>query len=340
MKAKDFFSRQSLMFLLATALMMGITMAACDKTEETEKVDLSELQKLVTTGESYLASASEGNAPGEFIKGALSDLQAGVDQAKQVLNNPPTEQSEIETAITAFEDVLFAFEAKEIKDVALQFGATDSTKAIETSAQSAESFNLSVFTFETWVIYYDKPGFFGQILSTEFYEEGLRGWNLRIGDNDALDFTIADGNESRLQPAEGATVPRNEWTHVACTFDGEYMRSYVNGKMVGELEASDRDSIFVTSTLEGKQPLTFGNSAGFAQPERRLIGKLFDIRFWDIARTQSEIQEDMGYILTGEEDHLVAYWPFMKDNPQTTIPDATSSYNLDLINGTVTSTRE
>jgi len=325
---------------LAIILMVPFFMASCEKEEEPDPVDLSELETLVTTAEDYIATAQEGNVPGDYVRGSLAALQQAVDEAKLVVDDPPESQEEISDAVTVLEDAIYAFEAMEIEDVALRFGLTDSTIAVENSAGSAESFNLSEFTFETWVIYYDKPGFFGQIVSTEFYEDGLRGWNLRVGDNDALDFTIADGNESRLQPLEGATVPRNTWAHVACTFDGEYMRSYINGQMVGEVEASDRDSIFVTSTLENAQPLTFGNSAGFAQPERRLIGRLFDIRIWDVARSQAEIQADKDYILSGDQENLVAYWPFARNTAETTIADATSSYNLELKNGTVTSTRE
>lgn len=325
--------------VMAMILMVPFFMASCEKEEEPDPVDLSELEALVTTAEDYVATAQEGNDPGDYVLGSIASLQQALDQAKQVLNDPPETQEEIGDAVTALEDAIFAFEAMEIDDVSLQFGLTDSTIAVENSAGSAESFNLSEFTFETWVIYFDKPGFFGQIVSTEFYEDGLRGWNLRVGDNDALDFTIADGNESRLQPMEGATVPRDTWTHVACTFDGEYMRSYINGLMVGEVEASGRDSIFVTSTLENAQPLTFGNSAGFAQPERRLIGRLFDIRIWDVARSQAEIQADKDYILTGGEENLVAYWPFAKNTALTTIPDETSDFNLELKNGTVTNTR-
>jgi hypothetical protein len=340
MKTTKFKRKVKVFAYLAIILTVPFIMASCEKEEKPDPVDLSELEALVATAENYVSTAEEGNAPGDYILGAVTVLQQELDQANQVLDDPPESQEEIEDAVTDFEDAIFAFEAKEIEDVSLQFGLTDSTIAVENSTGSAERFNLSEFTFETWVIYYDKPGFFGQILSTEFYEDGLRGWNLRVGDNDALDFTIADGNESRLQPEEGATVPRNTWTHVACTFDGTYMRSYINGQMVGELEASDRDSIHITHTLEGAQPLTFGNSAGFMQPERRLIGRLFDIRFWDVARSQAEIQADKDYILSGDEENLVAYWPFAKNNPQLTIPDEISGLNLQLKNGTVTNTRD
>jgi hypothetical protein len=340
MKSININRRVEVIVSLAIILMVSFILSSCDKGEDPDKVDLTELEALVATAENYIATAEEGNDPEQYVMGSIADLQAGLNQANQVLDNPPETESELENAITSFEDILFAFEANEIEDVALRFGMTDSTIAVENSADAAESFNLSEFTFETWVIYYDKPGFFGQIVSTEFYEAGLRGWNLRIGDNDALDFTIADGNESRLQPAEGATVPRNTWTHVACTFDGQYMRSYIDGQMVGELEASDRDSISMTCILAGKQPFTFGNSAGFAQPERRLIGRLFDVRYWSVARSQAEIQANKDYILTGNEENLVAYWPFARNISQTTITDETGSYNLELKNGTVTDTRD
>jgi len=320
-------------------MIMLLFLVSCKKDDETEKNDTVELQSLITQAESYIADASEGNNPGDYVLGSIDDLQSGLDQAKQVLDSSSVTQTEIDEEVTQLEDAIYAFEANEIEDVALEFGQTDSTIAVENSTNSAEIFDLSEFTFETWVIYSDKPGFFGQIVSTEFYEDGLRGWNLRVGDDDALDFTIADGNESRLQPETGATVPRNTWTHVACTFDGTTMKSYIDGELVGEVDASERDSIFITSTLEGKQQLTFGNSAGFQQPERRLIGKLFDIRFWNVARTQEEIQSNKDYILTGSEDNMVAYWPFIENNPQSIFVDETGNYNLELKNGTILGTR-
>ena len=325
--------------LFTFILIIPFFMISCDEDDETKKNDIAELQALVVQAENSVADASEGNSPGDYVLGSIDDLQDGIDQAEQVLNNSSATQTDIDEAVTQLEDVIYAFEANEIEDVAIKFGQTDSSIAVENSANSSEIFDLSEFTFETWVIYSDKPGFFGQIVSTEFYEDGLRGWNLRIGDNDALDFTIADGNESRLQPETGATVPRNTWTHVACTFDGTMMKSYINGELVGEVDASDRDSIYMTSTLAGKQQLTFGNSAGFQQPERRLIGKLFDVRFWDVARTQAEIQSDKDYILTGNEEHMVAYWPFRESNPNLTIVDETGNYNLELKNGTILGTR-
>ncbi len=329
----------SLWLTLTMVFTIALLITSSCKKDDDKDVDSAAFQTNITKAEGYIASAVEGNDPGEYVKNSKSVLQAGVDAAKAVLNNTEATQDQISAANTALEDVIYAFEANEIKDVALAFGATDSTYAFETSATSAENFNLSVFTFEAWVNYSDKPGFHGNIVSTEFYEDGLRGWNLRIGDNDALDFTISDGQESRIQPETGATVPRNEWTHVACSFDGTTMKSYINGQLVGEVDASERDSIFVNSTLAGKQQLTFGNSAGFMQPERRLVGKLFDVRFWNVARTAAEIQADKDFILTGTEENLVAYWPFMKSSPQTTITDKTGDFNLELKNGTVLGTR-
>lgn len=328
-----------LIMSLTFVFMIATMVTSCKKENDTPKTDNTALQAMLTQSSNYLVTAHEGNAPGNYVKNSLSNLQASVNVSKLALDNSASTQSEISAATTTLQDAIYAFNANEIKDVALVFSGTDSTYAQETSVNSAATFNLSNFTFEAWVNYSDKPGFHGNIVSTEFYEAGLRGWNLRIGDGDALDFTISDGNESRIQPLTGATVPRNTWTHVACSFDGTTMKSYINGLLVGEVNASGRDSIFIAATLAKKQPLTFGNSAGFRQPERRLVGKLFDVRFWKVARTIQEIKADKDFILTGTEANLVAYWPFIKTNPLTTIPDKTGVFNLLLKNGTALGTR-
>ena len=121
------------------------------------------------------------------------------------------------------------------------------------------------------------------------------------------------------------------------------MKSYINGNLIGTLDASVLTNIAQTATLDGAQPLVLGNSAGFKQPERRLVGKLFDIRFYNVARTATEIASDKDYILTGDESGLVAYWPIAKATSNTLITDAAKNLqgenNLQLEDGAIVSTR-
>ena len=60
-------------------------------------------------------------------------------------------------------------------------------------------------------------------------------------------------------------------------------------------------------------------------------GNIFDVRIWNIARTQADIQRDMHKRLVGNETSLVGYWP-LDEATGTTAYDLTANAN----NGTIT----
>lgn len=339
--------------IMAFALLATFSLQSCGDSDDDNNgpsTDLASLNEEIETVETLLEESSEGNDVGEYYKGSKEELQNALTEAQAVAASTESSQDEINDALTALEDARFEFASKEIEDAALEFSANGSEGAIavEQSTNSAAIFNQSEFTFETWVYYTDKPGFFGQMASTEFFDGGVWGWNVRVGDGDALDFAIGDADgESRLQPnvdeVPEAVVPRNEWVHVACTFDGTTMKSYINGNLIGSLDASDRDRMSEVAGRNGAQPLTLGNSAGFKQPERRLVGKMFDVRYWGVARTEEQIQEDMNFIISGESTGLIGYWPIVKPATSDVITDWAAANegenNLKLVDGATVSTR-
>ena len=59
----------------------------------------------------------------------------------------------------------------------------------------------------------------------------------------------------------------------------------------------------VTSLSLGREWSTVGYTCCYYQ------GLMDDVRFWNVVRTQAEVQAAMGATLTGSETGLVAYWP-------------------------------
>jgi hypothetical protein len=95
-------------------------------------------------------------------------------------------------------------------------------------------------------------------------------------------------------------LPSTKWIHVAGTFDSGTVRLYVNGDLVEERLGMPFDPS--TWLAAGAMVFKGGNQAHFA-------GDLDEIRIWDFARTQAEIQATMSMPLTGDEEGLVGYWP-------------------------------
>lgn len=134
------------------------------------------------------------------------------------------------------------------------------------------------------------------------------------GNNSITDFVFQLGDaancNSRLLAFMGAnawdtssnTVPLNEWTHVAVTYDGLDKRFYINGVLdrvvsrPGQLFQSNQPQLWI-----GRQ----GTSCGC----NYFDGELDEVRIWDVVRTGSQIQGGMNSSLAGTEPGLVVYYP-------------------------------
>jgi len=97
---------------------------------------------------------------------------------------------------------------------------------------------------------------------------------------------------------KGVVTPR-AWNHIAVTFDGTTMRLFVNGEQVHSSQAA-----------AGMTPIS--------EPVRYIgenfQGKIDEVRMWNVARTQAEIQDNMNKTLVGNETGLVAYYPMDVNN--------------------------
>ena len=99
-----------------------------------------------------------------------------------------------------------------------------------------------------------------------------------------------------------AKITDNLWHHCAMTYDGTTRILYVDGNLV----ASDTPP--EVSTEYGKIRI------GHIEDDARFIAGFIDeVRLWNIARTQDEIQDAMNRTLTLDEiqsENLVGYWNF------------------------------
>jgi hypothetical protein len=70
----------------------------------------------------------------------------------------------------------------------------------------------------------------------------------------------------------------------------------------------------------------------FGPTERSFDGKIDEVRIWNVARTQTQIQGYMNQSLSGNEPGLIGYWRF-DEGTGTTVIDASGQGN----NGTISS---
>ncbi len=128
--------------------------------------------------------------------------------------------------------------------------------------------------------------------------------------------TAEDGTAVLI--ATSGALTTNRWYHVAATYDGSKMRLYVDGVLVGQMNKTGR--IKTDPTM----PVWIGQGPNAYAP---WDGVIDEVRVWNVARTQAQIQTYMTQSVNPADSNLVAYWPF-NDGSGQVAQDATS-YNRD-----------
>lgn len=213
---------------------------------------------------------------------------------------------------------------------ALQFDGADDSLRIN-SATDITTNNNTRTTIMTWV-YIDQDfnelggssngqGIFGQ----NFFNPRLQYYNSRF--ETTMQFTDQNRNVTT-----SAIYPKNQWYHVATTWDGAYAKTYINGNLAA---TSVNWSAFSVSSAQNNWYI--GRSQSGAG-RGILNGKLDEIKYYNYARTSGQIIEDMngGHPLGGSPvGSQVGYWKFDEGYGITANNSGSGGTTL---NGTITGT--
>ena len=99
------------------------------------------------------------------------------------------------------------------------------------------------------------------------------------------------------------TIPAGYYTHVAVTYGAGRSKIYINGTLRGSQREGAQAHDPATSVLIGAIHDQDKPASGFN-------GEIDELRVWNVDRTQTEIEQNMGKTLTGLEYGLLGYWPF------------------------------
>ena len=100
--------------------------------------------------------------------------------------------------------------------------------------------------------------------------------------------------------------------HVAMTFDGRYVKLYLDGALVATDDAGSSYPI----TYSYSNALIIGAEAGTGTTSSMWFSTAYidEVRVWDDVRTVSEIDDNRYTALVGSESNLVGYWRMDKSN--------------------------
>lgn len=129
---------------------------------------------------------------------------------------------------------------------------------------------------------------------------------LRVAQDNRAYFRKGSGDGSWEQVISATILEKDAWFHLAATYDGVKMRIYVNGQLAGE-QIPDTQGI----SYENATGLVLGVDPHGANPSHEFLNGVIDeVRIWNIARQESEIQATMLTTLVGSEIGLIGYWNF------------------------------
>ena len=171
---------------------------------------------------------------------------------------------------------------------------------------------LDQLTLEAWLKPIDMNSPFGKHIIEKRDVDWVGGFAFGYYGYSNLDRIGCRIQESPELTSPDGGVVSGEWIHAAVVYDGQVMILYLNG----EFSNSQPYSELITGlTTE----LCFGGISW--NSNYRFDGNLDEIRVWDVARTQAEIQSNMGIQLSGSEQGLIGYWQYNEG-------DGTTAYDL------------
>jgi hypothetical protein len=180
---------------------------------------------------------------------------------------------------------------------ALQF---DGAQSVAIPHGPALDFDEQV-TVEGWIKCADLAGYNPLLRKNiDFLQDN---YDLRLDGPCRLEF-ICKVNEQAIRFGAPHCFETNRWYHIAGTFDGQYLRAFVDGELIGEQFQPGRLSRDPVVTYIGH-----GDGDYFR-------GQIDSVRLWSVARSAQELGDSRFGGLDPAHPGLVGYWTFDEEEGQ------------------------
>jgi hypothetical protein len=236
----------------------------------------------------------EGNAE---IK--LANTQQGVfyylrDDMNDAVVEGPVRGTSTSITFAAHTNDTTTYNVYAAKGAALSLNGIDEYGTIIPGSGINSQFPANHITMEAWVNLNYNSGT-PMVIGESYLGDGTVLFSIYQAGN-TLIAGFFDGNWHSVS----TPIPLNSWQHVAATYDQSQIILYINGMQV----AAVNETAPLPPSFEEWR---VGRRWDFPEV---INGQLDEIRVWNVARTQAEIQAAMNACLTGSEPGLVIFYNF------------------------------
>ena len=176
----------------------------------------------------------------------------------------------------------------------------------------APSLNVCAsFTIEFWMKTSTPAQKWTRVLEKGSWDEYYVGFYGNSGKMSGALRTSIPGGSAMTTPVGPSTtiLVKDKWYHVAATYDGATAKIYIDG-----VEENSKSTTAAPRSLI--YSLILGAKKTKDVTEYHYQGYLDELRIWNVARSKTEIVNNINKTLTGSEANLVAYYPFNEGTGQ------------------------
>jgi uncharacterized membrane protein len=212
---------------------------------------------------------------------------------------------------------------------ALSFDGTDDMVVINSVPALFSNLGTNDFTFEAWMN--PNASAFQRIIFAQPNANNFA--TMGTGNGNVIYFYVVVNGITYSQ-ATSASIPQNQWSHVACRWISSTQTPQILFNGVVQPSLAGGSSSSGTNGL-----LTIGTRPGGAQ---FFNGTLDEVRIWSEARTDCEISANYNSEFTSVQPNLIAYYNFNQGIPSgtntsfTSLPDINTTFMGTLTNFTLT----
>ena len=193
----------------------------------------------------------------------------------------------------------------------------------------------SDFTIESWIFLENTIGNGNKIINKGLTSVGIpsnAGYALRASKTgtDEIEFQIGNMDASTKRVIYNG-ITSNEWHHVAGVRSKQKLYLYLDGVLVAE------DSTATIYNVDTDIPLVIGaiHKGGLSPINEFMDGKIDEVRIWDIARSESEINNNKDCAIISPESNLLAVYNLNENTLTTAFDSSGNSNNGNLVNGPI-----